>query len=108
MIHLHSWDTSNGRKVFILLEELGLPYTYHPIDITKGQQFAPEFLATSPNNKIPAIVDTDGPDGQPLSLFESGAIVPQPARDEASTSPTTLQEFGRTVIGPALRAAEAA
>ena len=75
MIHLHSWDTSNGRKVFILLEELGLPYTYHPIDITKGQQFAPEFLAISPNNKIPAIVDTDGPGGEPLSLFESGAIL---------------------------------
>ena len=75
MIHLHSWDTSNGRKVFILLEELGLPYTYHPIDITKGQQFAPEFLAISPNNKIPAITDTDGPDGESLSLFESGAIL---------------------------------
>ena len=75
MIHLHSWDTSNGRKVFILLEELGIPYTYHPIDITRGQQHEPEFLAISPNHKIPAIVDTDGPDGEALSVFESGAIL---------------------------------
>ncbi len=75
MIHLHSWDTSNGRKVFILLAELGMPYRYHPVDITSGEQFSPEFLAISPNNKIPAIVDTDGLGGEPLSLFESGAIL---------------------------------
>ena len=75
MIELYSWKTSNGRKVSIMLEELGLPYNLHPIDIGKGDQFKPEFLAISPNNRIPAIVDPDGPDGQPISLFESGAIL---------------------------------
>ena len=74
MIHLYSWDTSNGRKIAILLEELGLPFVFHPIDITAGEQFDPEFLAISPNNKIPAIVDSDGPGGEPISVFESGAI----------------------------------
>ena len=75
MIDLYSWPTPNGHKVHIMLEECGLPYRVHPIDIGKGDQFAPEFLAISPNNKIPALVDADGPDGQPMSLFESGAIL---------------------------------
>ncbi len=97
MIHLHSWDTSNGRKIFILLEELGLPYTYHPIDITKGQQFAPEFLAISPNNKIPAIVDTDGPGGEPLSLFESGAILMYLA-DKAGSELLPADPVRRTLV----------
>jgi len=75
MIDLYTWSTPNGRKVSILLEELELPYRTFPVDITKDEQFAPGFLAISPNNKIPAIIDPDGPDGQPLHLFESGAIL---------------------------------
>jgi GST-like protein len=71
MIDLHTWSTPNGRKVSIMLEEVGLPYTVHPIDITKNEQFRPEFMALSPNNKIPAIVDRD----TGLTLFESGAIL---------------------------------
>lgn len=75
MIDLYFWSTPNGYKVSILLEELELPYRVIPVHIGKGQQFAPEFLAISPNNKIPAIVDHDGPDGQPMAMFESGAIM---------------------------------
>src|SRR4051812_37718124 len=71
MIDLYTWTTPNGRKVSILLEELGLPYTAHPIDITKDEQFAPDFLKISPNNKIPAIVDRE----TGISLMESGAIL---------------------------------
>ena len=75
MIEVYSWATPNGHKVHIMLEECGLPYRAHAVDIGTGAQFAPEFLAISPNNKIPAITDPDGPDGQPISLFESGAIL---------------------------------
>jgi GSH-dependent disulfide-bond oxidoreductase len=75
MIDVHSWATPNGHKVHIMLEECGLPYRVHAVNIGAGDQFAPEFLAISPNNKIPAIVDSDGPDGAPISLFESGAIL---------------------------------
>ena len=75
MIDLYFWPTPNGWKITIMLEELGLPYTVVPVDIGKGDQFAPEFLAISPNNKMPAIVDPDGPDGKPVSVFESGAIM---------------------------------
>ena len=75
MIDAYSWATPNGHKVHIMLEETGLEYRVHPIDIGAGDQFKPEFLAISPNNKIPAIVDSDGPDGKPLSVFESGAIL---------------------------------
>jgi GSH-dependent disulfide-bond oxidoreductase len=75
MIDLYSWPTPNGHKVHIMLEECALPYRVHPIDIGAGDQFSPEFLAISPNNKIPAMVDPDGPDGRPISLFESGAIL---------------------------------
>jgi GST-like protein len=75
MIDVYSWATPNGHKVHIMLEECGLPYRVHPINIGAGDQFKPEFLKISPNNKIPAIVDTDGPDGRPISLFESGAIL---------------------------------
>jgi len=74
-IDVYSWPTPNGHKVHIMLEECGLPYRAHPVNIGKGEQFAPEFLAISPNNKIPAITDPQGPDGQPISLFESGAIL---------------------------------
>ena len=75
MIEVYSWPTPNGHKVHIMLEECGLPYRAHPVDIGAGDQFKPDFLAISPNNKVPAIVDPDGPDGQPISLFESGAIL---------------------------------
>ncbi len=74
MIQLYTWSTPNGRKASIALEELGLPYDVHPINIGKDEQFAPDFLKVSPNNKIPAIVDEDAPGG-PLSIFESGAIL---------------------------------
>jgi GST-like protein len=75
MIDVYSWPTPNGHKVHIMLEECGLPYKVHPVNIGTGDQFKPEFLAISPNNKIPAIVDPQGPDGKPISLFESGAIL---------------------------------
>ena len=75
MIDVYTWPTPNGHKVHIALEELGLPYTVHAVDIGEGDQFKPEFLKISPNNRIPAIVDHDGPKGKPLALFESGAIL---------------------------------
>ena len=74
-IELHTWDTPNGRKISVALEEMGLPYSVHPVDILKGQQREPAFAAISPNHKIPAIIDRDGPGGQPISVFESGAIL---------------------------------
>lgn len=75
MIDLYTWGTPNGRKVSIMLEEVGLPYRVHPIDIMKGDQFTPEYVAINPNSKIPAIVDQDGPGGKKLAVFESGAIL---------------------------------
>jgi GST-like protein len=75
MIEVYSWATPNGHKVHIMLEECGLEYRVHGVNIGTGEQFTPEFLAISPNNKIPAIVDPDGPDGRPISMFESGAIL---------------------------------
>ena len=75
MIHLYSWNTSNGRKISIMLEEIGMEYEWHPINIGKDEQFQPHFLKISPNNRIPAIIDTDGPGGGEFSLFESGAIL---------------------------------
>jgi len=74
-IELHTWNTPNGRKISVALEEMGLPYKVFPVNISKGEQMAPAFLAISPNNKIPAIVDPDGPDGKRVSVFESGAIL---------------------------------
>ena len=75
MIDLYTWPTPNGHKVHIMLEETGLAYTVHPVNIQKGDQFDPEFLKLSPNNKMPAMVDRDGPGGEPFPLFESGAIL---------------------------------
>ena len=75
MIELYYWPTPNGWKVSIALEEMGLPYRVQYIDISKGEQYAADFLAVSPNNKIPAIIDPDGPGGAPISIFESGAIL---------------------------------
>jgi GSH-dependent disulfide-bond oxidoreductase len=75
MIDLYTWTTPNGRKISIMLEEIGLPYEVHPVNLSKGEQFKPEYLAINPNGKIPAIVDRDGPGKKPYSLFESGAIL---------------------------------
>ena len=75
MIDLYTWSTPNGRKVSIMLEEIGLPYRVHPVNIGAGEQHTPEFLAINPNNRIPAIIDQDGPEGRPFKLFESGAIL---------------------------------
>ncbi|MDE2584138.1 MAG: glutathione S-transferase family protein [Betaproteobacteria bacterium] len=75
MITLYTWGTPNGRKVSIMLEECGLPYRVQPVDITRNEQFSPDFLAVNPNNKIPAITDPDGPGGAAMTLFESGAIL---------------------------------
>src|SRR5579872_4272973 len=74
-IELFYWPTPNGWKISIMLEECGLPYVVRPVDISKGEQFTPEFLTISPNNRMPAIVDPDGPGGKPISVFESGAIL---------------------------------
>jgi GST-like protein len=75
VIDLYTWSTPNGRKASIMLEELALPYTAHAINIGKNDQFKPEFVAINPNSKIPAIVDSEGPDGKPIAVFESGAIL---------------------------------
>lgn len=74
-IELYSWPTPNGHKIHIALEELGLPYVVHAVDIGRGDQFQPAFLKISPNNKIPAMVDPEGPDGAPMALMESGAML---------------------------------
>ena len=74
-IELWTWNTPNGRKISVALEEMGLPYTVKPINISKGEQFKPEFLKISPNNRIPAIIDPEGPGNEPISVFESGAIL---------------------------------
>jgi len=111
MIDVYTWPTPNGHKVHIMLEETGLPYKVHPVNIGQGEQFKPEFLAISPNNKIPAIVDSDGPDGKPLSMFESGAILvylasktgrllPENLRDKWSTLQWLMFQMGS--IGPML------
>ena len=74
-IELWTWNTPNGRKISVALEEMGLPYTVRTVNIGKDEQFDPEFLAFSPNNRIPAIKDSDGPGGAPMTVFESGAIL---------------------------------
>jgi GST-like protein len=91
MIELHTWTTPNGRKVSVMLEECGLPYTVHKVNIGQNEQFKPEFLAISPNNRIPAIVDPDGPDGKPLHLFESGAILVYLAGKTGKFLPTSTK-----------------
>lgn len=88
LIDLYFWATPNGFKISIMLEELGLTYRGHLVDIGKGEQFDPKFLEISPNNKIPAIVDPDGPDGQPLPVFESGAILQYLGRKYSAFYPT--------------------
>jgi GST-like protein len=95
-IQLYYWPTPNGWKITIMLEECGLPYTVIPVNIGKGDQFKPEFLAISPNNKMPAIVDPDGPDGQPISVFESGAILQYLGRKTGRFYPS--DERGRVEV----------
>ena len=91
MIQVYSWATPNGHKVHIMLEECALPYRAHAVDIGAGDQFDPAFLAISPNNKIPAIVDSHGPDGEPISLFESGAILLYLAAKTGKLLPDTVR-----------------
>ena len=91
-IDLYYWPTPNGWKVSIALEEMGLPYDTHLVDIGAGDQFKPEFLAISPNNRMPAITDPDGPDGKPVSLFESGAILQYLARKTGQFTGRTERE----------------
>lgn len=92
MIDIYSWATPNGHKVHIMLEETGLDYRMHGINIRIGDQFKPEFLKISPNNRIPAIVDHDGPGGKPLPLFESGAILLYLASKSGQFLPLDLHE----------------
>ena len=92
MIELHSYNTPNGRKISVALEEMGLPYAVHVVDITKREQFAPAFLQISPNNRIPAIVDPDGPGGEPVSVFESGAILLYLGEKTGKFLPASLRE----------------
>lgn len=115
MIDLYTWLTPNGRKVSLMLEETGLPFRAIPINIGKGEQFAPDFLAISPNNKIPAIVDHDGPDNGPLILFETGAILLYLAEKTGKLLPPhpgdrwrTIQwlQFQTSSLGPMLGQAQ--
>ena len=97
MIELHTWPTPNGFKVSIMLEETGLAYRAIPVEIGAGDQFRPEFLAISPNNKIPAIVDPDGPNGAPIPLFESGAILVYLAGKTGKLLPASVRDKHRTL-----------
>ena len=111
MIELYTWPTPNGHKIHIMLEETGLAYKVTPVDIGAGEQFDPAFLKISPNHRIPAIVDPEGPDGQPISLFESGAILiylaektgallPEEARVRYKTLEWLMFQMGN--VGPML------
>lgn len=109
MIDFYTWDTPNGHKIRIMLEECGLDYRIHPVDLGKGEQFEPDFLVISPNNKIPAIVDPEGPGGEPISVFESGAILLYLAEKTGRLVPTNERErwqlmewlmFQMSAIGP--------
>ncbi|MCW5695067.1 MAG: glutathione S-transferase N-terminal domain-containing protein [Pseudolabrys sp.] len=95
-IQLYYWPTSNGFKISIMLEECRLPYAIKPVNISKGEQFDPDFLAVSPNNRIPAIVDPNGPGGRPISIFESGAILQYLARKTGKFYPN--DERGRVEV----------
>lgn len=97
MIELHYWPTPNGHKITIFLEEAGLEYKIVPVNIRKGEQFAPEFLKISPNNRMPAIIDSDGPGGKPLSLFESGAILMYLAEKTGKLMPSEMRARYRVV-----------
>ena len=110
-IDVYSWPTPNGHKVHVMLEECGLPYRAIPVNIGAGEQFRAQFLEISPNNKIPAIVDPEGPDGKPISLFESGAILVYlaaktgrflPASDRAKFEVLQWLMFQMGGVGPML------
>jgi GST-like protein len=92
MIQLYTWGTPNGKKVSIMLEELELPYEVHPVNLTQRDQFKPEYLEINPNNKIPAIIDEDGPGGKPFTLFESGAILMYLAERSRMLWPTDMRQ----------------
>ncbi len=111
MIDLYTWPTPNGHKIHIMLEEVGLDYNVIPINIGRGDQFEPEFLKISPNNKMPAMVDSDGPDGKPISLFESGAMLMYLAEKTGRLMPSETREryhvvqwlmFQMGTVGPLL------
>ena len=91
-ITLHTWNTPNGRKISVALEEMGVPYSVKTVNISKGEQHRPDFLRISPNNRIPAIVDTDAPDGRPISVFESGAILLYLGEKTGKFLPASLRE----------------
>ena len=97
MIDLYTWPTPNGHKISIMLEELGCEYRVRPIDIGNGEQFAPEYVAINPNGKIPAIVDEEGPDGAPLTVFESGAILIYLAKKTGSFLPADTRSRTQTM-----------
>ncbi len=97
MIDLYYWPTPNGHKITIFLEETGLEYRIVPVNIRKGEQFTPEFLKISPNNRMPAIVDSDGPGGKPFSLFESGAILLYLAEKTGKLMPSEIRARYRVV-----------
>ena len=92
MIDLYTWSTPNGRKISIMLEELGLPYKVYPVNIGKGEQFEPAYVAINPNSKIPAIVDPDGLDGSPIRMMESGAILIYLAGKTGRLLPQSVRE----------------
>jgi GST-like protein len=92
MIQLYTWGTPNGKKASIMLEEIGMPYEVHPINIGQGDQMKPEYLAINPNNKIPSIIDPDGPGGKPFTLFESGAILMYLAEKSGKLWPADLRQ----------------
>ena len=97
-LDLYAWNTSNGRKISIMLEELDVDYNIHLINIGKDEQFAPEFLKISPNNRIPAIIDSDGPGGTPYSMFESGAILLYLADKFGKFNPTAELKRYETLV----------
>jgi len=92
VIQLYTWDTPNGKKVSIMLEEIGVPYKVHPVNLKQNDQMTPEYLAINPNNKIPAIIDTDGPGGKPFTLFESGAILMYLAEKSGKLLPQDMRK----------------
>ena len=97
VLQLYSFPTSNGVKISIALEELGLPYEVHSIDVSRGETRTPQFLTLNPNGKIPAIIDPDGPDGTPIALFESGAILLYLAEKTGKLLPRSAAERYKTI-----------
>ena len=98
-IELYYWPTPNGFKISIMLEECGLPYTLVPVNISKGEQFKPDFLKISPNNRMPAIIDPDGPGGRPISIFESGAILQYLGRKTGKFYPRDEERASKSSSG---------